>query len=70
MENIVDDQDTPSKPNEDNLILKERLFFAEKEFKDRRMWLQCFDAIEWLIEEVVEDDSENERESRVYGRSM
>ncbi|KAL7616769.1 hypothetical protein Lser_V15G02580 [Lactuca serriola] len=75
LENRVDDQDTHiAQLEEENLILKERLFLMEREFDDLRMRLQCLErqgrGAERLIEEVVENDSENESESRGYGRSM
>lgn len=75
LENRVDDQDTHiAQLEEENLILKERLFLMEREFDDLRMRLQCLErqsrGSERLNEEVVENDSENESESRGYGRSM
>ncbi|XP_071742686.1 uncharacterized protein [Rutidosis leptorrhynchoides] len=76
LENRVDDQDTHiAQLEEENLILKERLFLMEREFDDLRMRLQCLErqsrGVERLNEEVVENDSENESESsRGYGRSM
>ncbi|KAI3743187.1 hypothetical protein L1987_60892 [Smallanthus sonchifolius] len=75
LENRVDDQDTHiAQLEEENLILKERLFLMEREFDDLRMRLQCLERQsrggERLNEEVVENDSENESESRGYGRSM
>ncbi|XP_024983546.1 uncharacterized protein LOC112519580 isoform X2 [Cynara cardunculus var. scolymus] len=75
LENRVDDQDTHiAQLEEENLILKERLFLMEREFDDLRMRLQCLErqsrGLERLNEEVVENDSENESESRGYGRSM
>ncbi|KAK9068672.1 hypothetical protein SSX86_012787 [Deinandra increscens subsp. villosa] len=75
LENRVDDQDTHiAQLEEENLILKERLFLMEREFDDLRMRLQRLERQsrggEGLNEEVVENDSENESESRGYGRSM
>ncbi|KAL8259948.1 hypothetical protein R6Q59_027901 [Mikania micrantha] len=75
LENRVDDQDTHiAQLEEENLILKERLFLMEREFDDLRMRLQFLERQsrggERLNEEVVENDSENESESRGYGRSM
>ncbi|KAI3696997.1 hypothetical protein L6452_29685 [Arctium lappa] len=75
LENRVDDQDTHiAQLEEENLILKERLFLMEREFDDLRMRLQCLErqsrGLERLNEEVVENDSENESESRGYGRSI
>lgn len=75
LENRVDDQDTHiAQLEEENLILKERLFLMEREFDDLRMRLQCLErqnrGSDRLVEEVVENDSENESESRGYGRSM
>ncbi|XP_076916711.1 uncharacterized protein LOC143576523 [Bidens hawaiensis] len=75
LENRVDDQDTHiAQLEEENLILKERLFLMEREFDDLRMRLQCLERQsrggERLNEEVVENDSENESESRGYGRSV
>lgn len=75
LENRVDDQDTHiAQLEEENLILKERLFLMEREFDDLRMRLQCLEQQsrggERVNEEVVENDSENESESRGYGRSI
>ncbi|XP_076896584.1 uncharacterized protein LOC143549595 [Bidens hawaiensis] len=75
LENRVDDQDTHiAQLEEENLILKERLFLMEREFDDLRMRLQCLERQsrrgERLNEEVVDNDSENESESRGYGRSV
>ncbi|KAK1426309.1 hypothetical protein QVD17_14980 [Tagetes erecta] len=75
LENRVDDQDTHiAQLEEENLILKERLFLMEREFDDLRMRLQCLERQsrggEQANEEVVENDSENESESRGYGRSI
>lgn len=75
LENRVDDQDTHiAQLEEENLILKERLFLMEREFDDLRMRLQCLERQsrggERVNEEVVENDSENESESRGYGRSI
>nr|GEY50870.1 hypothetical protein [Tanacetum cinerariifolium] len=73
--NRVDDQDTHiAQLEEENLILKERMFLMEREFDDLRMRLQRLEREsrggERLNEEVVENDSENDSESRGYGRSI
>ncbi|PWA60587.1 PRLI-interacting factor [Artemisia annua] len=75
LENRVDDQDTHiAQLEEENLILKERMFLMEREFDDLRMRLQRLERQsrggERLNEEVVENDSENDSESRGYGRSI
>ncbi|KAL0461009.1 UNVERIFIED_CONTAM: hypothetical protein Slati_0728100 [Sesamum latifolium] len=69
LENRVDDQDTHiAQLEEENLILKERLFLMERELKDLRRRMLCLerkgDRGEGFNEEVVENDSENESESR------
>lgn len=73
LENRVDDQDTHiAQLEEENLILKERLFLMEREFDNLRTRLQSLErqrlGAQGFIEEVVENDSEHESESR--GRSM
>nr|XP_043609802.1 uncharacterized protein LOC122581624 [Erigeron canadensis] len=78
LENRVDDQDTHiAQLEEENLILKERLFLMEREFDDLRMRLQRLERQSGGVservnnEEVVENDSDNESESsRGYGPSM
>ncbi|KAL0418552.1 UNVERIFIED_CONTAM: hypothetical protein Sradi_1268700 [Sesamum radiatum] len=69
LENRVDDQDTHiAQLEEENLILKERLFLMERELKDLRRRMLCLERKgnreEGINEEVVENDSENESESR------
>lgn len=69
LENRVDDQDTHiAQLEEENLILKERLFLMEREFNDLRRRLQRLErqgqAGEEINEEVVENVSENESEGR------
>lgn len=69
LENRVDDQDTHiAQLEEENLILKERLFLMERELDDMRRRLQCLERQnhggEEINEEVVENESENESESR------
>ncbi|KVH90882.1 uncharacterized protein LOC112520733 [Cynara cardunculus var. scolymus] len=75
LENRVDDQDTHiAQLEEENLILKERLFLMEREFDNLRTRLQSLErqrrGAQGFIEEVVENDSEHESESRGYGRSV
>ncbi|KAI3706350.1 hypothetical protein L6452_24016 [Arctium lappa] len=75
LENRVDDQDTHiAQLEEENLILKERLFLMEREFDNLRTRLQSLERHrqggQGLIEEVVENDSEHESESHGYGRSV
>ncbi|KAA8528139.1 hypothetical protein F0562_035610 [Nyssa sinensis] len=67
LENRVDDQNTHiAQMEEENLILKERLFLMERELGDLRRRLQCLErqnqAVEGINEEVVENVSENESE--------
>ncbi|KAK4408228.1 hypothetical protein Sango_0403800 [Sesamum angolense] len=69
LENRVDDQDTHiAQLEEENLILRERLFLMERELKDLRRRMLCLERKgnreEGINEEVVENDSENESESR------
>lgn len=69
LENRVDDQDTHiAQLEEENLILKERLFLMERELSDLRMRLQFLErqneTVEEMNEEVVENVSENESEGR------
>ncbi|KAK4441503.1 hypothetical protein Salat_0485200 [Sesamum alatum] len=69
LENRVDDQDSHiAQLEEENLILKERLFLMERELKDLRRRMLCLERKgnreEGINEEVVENDSENESESR------
>ncbi|KAK4419492.1 hypothetical protein Salat_2362100 [Sesamum alatum] len=68
LENRVDDQDTHiAQLEEENLILKERLFLMERELGDLRRRMQFLERREnrgeVINEEVVENDSENESES-------
>lgn len=75
LENRVDDQDTHiAQLEEENLILKERLFLMERELDDLRRRLQCLERQnhggEEINEEVVENESENESESRGDAHSM
>ncbi|KAL3645088.1 hypothetical protein CASFOL_010268 [Castilleja foliolosa] len=66
LENRVDDQDSHIAHLEDeNLILKERLFLVERELGDLRRRMQCLERREnrgggEINEEVVENESENE----------
>ncbi|KAI3449896.1 hypothetical protein Pfo_006561 [Paulownia fortunei] len=69
LENRVDDQDTHiAQLEEENLILKERLFLMERELGDLRRRMQFLERREHRGEEinveVMESDSENESESR------
>ncbi|PSR90234.1 hypothetical protein CEY00_Acc30434 [Actinidia chinensis var. chinensis] len=73
LENRVDDQDTHiAQLEEENLILKERLFLMEREFDDLRRRLQCLErqnrAVEDINEEVVENAYRNESEGREDAR--
>ncbi|KAI3461054.1 hypothetical protein Pfo_017717 [Paulownia fortunei] len=68
LENRVDDQDTHiAQLEEENLILKERLFLMERELGDFRRRMLCLErrgnSGEDINEEVVENESENESES-------
>ncbi|KAJ8574134.1 hypothetical protein K7X08_025939 [Anisodus acutangulus] len=63
LENRVDDQDSHiAQLEEENLILKERLFLMEREFGDLKMRLQSLEGqgcgYEEITEEVVENYSE------------
>ncbi|GAB4835145.1 hypothetical protein Ancab_000053 [Ancistrocladus abbreviatus] len=65
--NRVDDQDTHiAQLEEENLILKERLYLMERQLEDMRRRLQCLErqnqVVEDINEEVVENMSENESE--------
>ncbi|XP_059665127.1 uncharacterized protein LOC132311295 isoform X2 [Cornus florida] len=69
LENRVDDQDTHiAQLEEENLILKERLFLMERELGDLRRRLQSLEkrnqAVVEITEEVVENVSENESDGR------
>ncbi|KAL3850065.1 hypothetical protein ACJIZ3_011947 [Penstemon smallii] len=69
LENRVDDHDTHIAHLEDeNLILKERLFLMERELGDLRRRMQSLERRrnggEEINEEVVENESENDSESR------
>ncbi|CAI9290192.1 unnamed protein product [Lactuca saligna] len=76
LENRVDDQDTHiAQLEEENLILKERLFLMEREFDNLRKRLQSLErgmqgGQGFMEEVVVENDSENDSGSRGYGRSV
>ncbi|XP_051118605.1 uncharacterized protein LOC127242914 [Andrographis paniculata] len=72
LENRVDDQDTHiAHLEEENLILKERLFLMERELADLRRRMQHLERMEnkgeEFNEEVVENDSENDSGSRGEG---
>lgn len=72
LENRVDDQDTHiAQLEEENLMLKERLSFMEREFSNLRNRLQSLEMQrqggEGLREEVLENDSENDTGSRSDG---
>ncbi|GAB4856102.1 hypothetical protein Ancab_024742 [Ancistrocladus abbreviatus] len=67
LENRVDDQDSHiAQLEEENLILKERLYLMETELGELRRRLQCLErqtqVVEDINEEVVENMSENESE--------
>ncbi|KAK9736034.1 hypothetical protein RND81_04G246000 [Saponaria officinalis] len=67
LENRVDDQDTHiAQLEEENLILKERLYLMEREFGELRRRLLCLErqnqVVEDINEEVVENLSENDSE--------
>ncbi|KNA18137.1 hypothetical protein SOVF_073600 [Spinacia oleracea] len=67
LENRVDDQDTHiAQLEEENLILKERLYLMERELGDLRRRLLCLErqnqVVEDINEEVVENISENDSE--------
>ncbi|CAK9185158.1 unnamed protein product [Ilex paraguariensis] len=75
LENRVDDQDSHiGQLEEENLILKERLFLMERELGDLRRRLNCLErqnhGVEEINEEVVDNVSENESESRGEGPSI
>lgn len=69
LENRVDDQDTHiAQVEEENLILKERLFLMERELNDLRRRLLSLErqhqGTEEINEEIVENESENDNGSR------
>ncbi|OIT04533.1 hypothetical protein A4A49_33111 [Nicotiana attenuata] len=71
LENRVDDQDSHiAQLEEENLILKERLFLMEREFGDLKRRLQSLErqgcGFDEINEEVVENESE---ESESHGES-
>ncbi|XP_057797759.1 uncharacterized protein LOC131013647 [Salvia miltiorrhiza] len=68
LENRVDDQDTHiAQLEEENLNLKERLFLVEGELGDLRRRLLLLERRGGRVdEEVVENESENERESNTH----
>lgn len=75
LENRVDDQDSHIvQLEEENLILKERLFLMERELGDLRRRLQSLERQshdgDYVNEEVVENMSENESDSRGGTHSM
>uniref|UniRef100_A0A251VK13 PRLI-interacting factor A n=1 Tax=Helianthus annuus TaxID=4232 RepID=A0A251VK13_HELAN len=79
LENRVDDQDAHiARLEEENLMVKERLFLMEREFENLRARLQCLETrrqgagagARRFVEEVVENGSEDESGSRGYGRSI
>nr|GMD73796.1 putative uncharacterized protein DDB_G0279653 [Ipomoea batatas] len=74
LENRVDDQDTHiAQLEEENLILKERLFLMESELGDLRRRLQSLERHNHSgedNEEVVENDSENDSGSHADAHSM
>ncbi|KAL2540867.1 PRLI-interacting factor [Abeliophyllum distichum] len=69
LENRVDDQDTHiAQMEEENMILKDRLFLMERELGDLRRRLQSLERQGHKVEgenneEVVENESENESDS-------
>lgn len=68
LENRVDDQDTHiAQLEEENLILKERLFLMERELGDLRRRMLSLERrggrVDDANEEIVENESENESES-------
>lgn len=71
LENRVDDQDTHiSQVEEENMFLKHRLFLMERELADLRRRLMCLERQNQVVEEinqdVMENESDNESESRGY----
>lgn len=73
--NRVDDQDTHiAQLEEENLILKDRLFLMEREMGDLRRRLQSLErqghGYDDMNEEVVENASESESESHGDGHSL
>ncbi|GMQ00658.1 hypothetical protein CsSME_00047654 [Camellia sinensis var. sinensis] len=71
LENRVEDQDTHiAQLEEENLILKERLFLMERELGELRRRMQYLErknqAVGEINEEVVENVSENESEEREF----
>ncbi|KAJ0778479.1 hypothetical protein HanOQP8_Chr02g0082541 [Helianthus annuus] len=79
LENRVDDQDAHiARLEEENLMVKERLFLMEREFENLRARLQCLETrrqgagagARRFVEEVVENGSEDESGSRGYCRSI
>ncbi|XP_074292596.1 uncharacterized protein LOC141619479 [Silene latifolia] len=64
LESRVDDQDTHiAQLEEENVMLKDRVYFMERELGDMRRRLSCLErqnqVVEDINEEVVENDSEN-----------
>ncbi|KAL3347759.1 hypothetical protein AABB24_021422 [Solanum stoloniferum] len=73
--NRVDDQDTHiAQLEEENLILKDRLFLMERELGDLRRRLQSLErqghGYDEMNEEVVENETESETESHGDGHSL
>ncbi|XP_049376417.1 uncharacterized protein LOC125841344 isoform X1 [Solanum stenotomum] len=73
--NRVDDQDTHiAQLEEENLILKDRLFLMERELGDLRRRLQSLErqghSYDEMNEEVVENETESETESHGDGHSL
>ncbi|XP_059281834.1 uncharacterized protein LOC132035548 isoform X2 [Lycium ferocissimum] len=73
--NRVDDQDTHiAQLEEENLILKDRLFLMERELGDLRRRLHSLErrghGYDEMNEEVVENESESESESHGDGHSL
>ncbi|KAF3648918.1 putative WD repeat-containing protein 24 -like protein isoform X2 [Capsicum annuum] len=73
--NRVDDQDTHiAQLEEENLILKDRLFLMERELGDLRRRLQSLErqghGYDEMNEEVVENESESETQSHGDGHSL
>ncbi|KAE8657837.1 callose synthase 3-like [Hibiscus syriacus] len=73
LENRVDDQDTHiAQLEEENLTLKERLFFMERELGDLRRRLQFLERQSQIVEDVNEEVVENgsDKESEDVGSDL
>lgn len=75
LENRVDDQDSHiAQLEEENLLLKDRLFLMERELGELRRRMQSLERqnqqVEYVNEEVVEKSSENESEEASGCRGM